>query len=96
MQTPLSNEQKLEYIYRILVRQEKSRKTSRNIKIAKWILIGCFALFILKNPEVTVSKFTSYVQPMVMSSMSGIISEQKQKSLDDMQKMLQDIQNNSY
>lgn len=95
-QTPLSNEQKLEYIYRILVRQEKARKFAQNMKIVKWVLILGIVFFALQNPEKLMTGLTRYLQPMVMNSMSGVIEDQKMKSLQDMQKMLQDVQNNNF
>jgi hypothetical protein len=92
----LNNEEKLEIVYRILIQQEKARIFSQRMRVFKWLILLWIALLILSNPEMMVGKLTHYLQPMVMKSMSGVIQDQKLKSLQDMQKMIQDVQNNDF
>jgi hypothetical protein len=91
-QRPLNNEEKLDIMYRLIVKQEKSRVFTQRMKIFKWLIILWIFITVLSNPEAMIWKFTNYLQPMVMKSMSGVIENQKVKNAQDIQKMLQDIQ----
>ena len=93
---PLNNEEKLDMIYRILSRQERARLFSQRLRIAKWILIGTIAIVAIKYPEPVIGSFTRYLQPIVMNSMSGIIADQKTKSLEEIQNILKNQSDSSY
>jgi hypothetical protein len=87
MTEPIStNEQKLNEVYRITIANEARRKSAARLKFFKWIIIFILAYFAITRPEVIMGRLMTTLQPMILSTASGMINTQKadlMKSIKD-------------
>ena len=82
----ITNEQKLEAIFRIVNEQEERRKAAFRFRLLKWFIFAGLAYFIVSQPEMMLSKATEILKPFILSTASGMISNQKNefmKSIKD-------------
>ncbi len=82
----ITNEQKLEAVFRIVTEQEERRKTAFHLRLLKWCIIAGLVYLVASQPELILSKATEIIKPFILSTASGMISNQKSelmKSLKD-------------
>ena len=84
----ITNEQKLEAIFRIVTEQEERRKTAFRLRLLKWCIFAGVVYFIVSQPEMILSKVTEILKPFVLSTASGMISNQKNEFMKSIKDVL--------
>ncbi len=83
----MTNEQKLEQIYQILLDNESRRKSAMWLRITKWLIIAGLIYVVVTNPQDIMTRVTEVIKPIILSTASGMIAGQKA----ELMKSLQDI-----
>ena len=89
----MTNEQKLDEIHAILIRQEKRRRSAMWLKFFKWLIIGGAMYFVLTHPDAIMWRLTEVLKPIVLSTASGVVTSQKEMYLKTVQDMFPDAAN---
>ncbi len=80
----MTNEQKLDEMHEILIRQEKRRRSAMWFKFFKWLIIAGVVYFTYTHPDAIMGRLTEVLKPMVLSTASGIINDvKKQMNISD-------------
>ncbi|MBC7498404.1 hypothetical protein H7170_02060 [Candidatus Gracilibacteria bacterium] len=88
MNTPLTNEQKLDEIYSILQSQRSSQSRAFWYRILKWCIILGLGYFTLSHPGYVTSKIMEYVGPIIVEQMKSVMSTQKEGLLKQMKDLM--------
>ncbi len=83
----ITNEQKLEAMFRIITEQEDRRKRAQWFRLLKWCILAVGIYFIATQPALILGKVTEIIKPLVLSTASGMISTQK----DELMKSIKDV-----
>lgn len=84
----MTNEQKLEEIYRIIKAQESRRQMSQWVRIFKWGVIMVFVYIVATHPEAVSQRVTEVLKPIILSTASGMIESQKEQLQNSLKGML--------
>lgn len=88
METPLTNEQKLDEIYQIVRTQERRRMQASLGRIIKWIIILWVVGFIYSQPELVIQKITDTLAPIILDQVNVIMEENKANLMKSMEDIL--------
>lgn len=80
----MSNEQKLDEVYRIIKQQEARNVRERWIRLIKWGLILGMAIFIAMKPTFILEKITEKAGPTIIKSMEKMVEDVKSKFMENM------------
>lgn len=84
----LTNEQKLNQIYTIVTDMESRRKRAMWFRFLKWILIFGLAYVLVSQPDKIIWPITDYIKPIILSTASGIVAEQRAEMMKNIKDIL--------
>jgi hypothetical protein len=88
----LTNEQKLDYVFETIKKQESRNAWARWFNMAKWFLILFVAYFVATNPTFILDKVTAIMRPFIIENVKSMTDRSKSNFLDDIKKVLQENQ----
>lgn len=84
----LTNEQKLNQIYSVVMANESRRKSLMWFRFFKWVIIIAIAYFVVTQPDKIIWPLTERIKPIIMSTASGMISDQKAEMIKSLKDIL--------
>lgn len=88
MNTPLTNEQKIDEIYSLLKSQQRVQSRAFWYRIFKWCLILGVGYFTLSNPGYVAGKLMDYISPIVTQQVESIVANKKNGLIDQVKKII--------
>ncbi len=80
--SPLTNEQKLDEVYRILQKVDARERRSFWYNLLKRVIIYGAILFVALNPSAILGYMTDLIMPRVMDAMTQALDQQKTNAVD--------------
>ena len=80
--SPLTNEQKLDEVYRILQKVDARERRSFWYNLLKRVLIYGAILFVALNPSAILGYMTDLIMPRVMDAMMQALDQKKTDAVD--------------
>lgn len=84
----MTNEQKLEQIYQILLDNESRRISTMWLRITKWIIIACLIYVVITNPQGIMTRVSDIIRPIVLSTAHDMIEGQKAELMKSLKEAL--------
>jgi uncharacterized protein involved in cysteine biosynthesis len=85
---PITSQEKLDEIYRILTASESRRRSAIWYRVLKWLVIIVVAFAIANNPGYIIGRFTDIVAPIVTKQMKSVIEENKAGLMEQVKGMV--------
>jgi hypothetical protein len=82
--SPLTNEQKLDEVYRLLQKQESRESRAFWYNLLKRVIIYGAIIFVALNPSAILGYMTDLIMPRVMDAMSQALDQQKTDAVDSL------------
>ncbi len=82
--SPLTNEQKLDEVYRILQKVDARERRSFWYNLLKRVIIYGAILFVALNPSAILGYMTDLIMPRVMDAMSQALDQKKTDAVDSL------------
>ncbi|NRH20937.1 hypothetical protein HOO68_02750 [Candidatus Gracilibacteria bacterium] len=84
----LTPAEKLNEVYILLLAEESRRISRLRLRVFKWIIIILLVVIVVTNPEFIVGKITEIMKPIILSTASGMIENQKSELINSLKNIL--------
>lgn len=73
----MTNEEKLNDIYTIVMAQENRRKAGIYFSFFKWVIIASILYFIMSHPDAFIGKIMETMKPIILDQVHTMMEEQQ-------------------